>query len=114
MDCIVHAVAKTERLSLFANIHVALPQRNKLEGPYIYIDHLSLKHLTFHTLEIHLIGAKEIFASPKRYRPPVLTAALFTTPKPQKEPRRPSTEERVKKTWPMYTRTHGILLSREE
>ena len=114
MDCIVHAVAKTERLSLFANIHVALPQRNKLEGPYIYIDHLSLKHLTFHTLEIHLIGAKEIFASPKRYSPPVLIAALFTTPKPQKEPRRPSTEERVKKTWPMYTRTHGILLSREE
>ena len=44
----------------------------------------------------------------------MLTAALFTTPKTQKEPRRPSTEERVKKTWPMYTRTHGILLSREE
>ena len=37
---------------------------------------------------------------------PTFTAALFTTARMWKQPRCPSTDERIKKMWHAYTHTH--------
>ena len=50
---------------------------------------------------------------------PVFIAALFTITKTWKQPKCPSTDERIKKMWCVYTYTHthtqnGILLNHKE
>ena len=43
---------------------------------------------------------------------PLLTAALFTTARTWKQPRRPSTEEWIKKLWYMYTMEYYSAIKR--
>ena len=47
-----------------------------------------------------------------RYMHPNITAALFTIPKTWKQPKCPSTEEWIKKTWYIYTMEYYSAVKR--
>ena len=44
----------------------------------------------------------------------MFTAALFTTAKTRKQPKWPSTEERIKMIWYMYTTEHSSAIKENE
>ena len=44
----------------------------------------------------------------------MITAALFTTAKTWKQPKRPSTEEQIKKKWYVYTMEYYLATKKNE
>ena len=45
---------------------------------------------------------------------PMFIAALYTTPKTWKQPKRPSTDEWIKKVWYIYTKEYYSVLRKNE